>query len=475
MDASSSSSCTPDGSPTPTTPRTTDSRWPHPRSGRRARCSPRPGSRRWRWRANCRPRSSPRRSTISGAPRRPPSRPAPTASRSTAPTATSCTSSSPPTPTSAPTSTAAPSRTGSASPSRSPPPWPTRSAPASPASGSPRGTRSTTSPRATPTSCTPPWCAPSRRSTSPTCTSHTAVTTNSCTPFASCGRTPWSSTGPAPTSTPVPRTSKTASPMSSPSAPWHSPTPTWSSAYAPPRRSTRPTPPPSTAAARPATRTTPPSLPDRTRLTNPPYRSWQAGMAVCRCLVLERAAVAPSPEAGRCPARDRECDVSGPESGALSQPGGDFAGSEGGVVRGAFDDDADRGVAVAVADVQDRPLGAEGVCLAPLGQCHQNGPQVPALAGQAVFVAGAAAGLLVGDGLQDAGRGQLAEAVAEHGFREADVAVEVVEAADAVDGVTQDQQCPFLPDHVERALDGAVLRARLKPLHPAMGGDLASP
>ena len=64
----------------------------------------------------------------------------------------------------------------------------------------------------------------------------TAATTNSCTPSASCGRTPWSSTGPAPTSPPAPRTSKTASPTSSPSARWPSPTPTWSSAYAPARR-----------------------------------------------------------------------------------------------------------------------------------------------------------------------------------------------------------------------------------------------
>lgn len=41
-----------------------------------------------------------------------------------------------------------------------------------------------------------------------------------------------------------------------------------------------------------------------------------------------------------------------PDAGACSQPGGDFTGSEGGVFRGALDDDADRGVAVGVADVQ---------------------------------------------------------------------------------------------------------------------------
>ncbi len=52
-DASSSSSCTPDGCPTPTTPSTIGSRSPPPRSSRRARCSPRPGPRRCRCRARC--------------------------------------------------------------------------------------------------------------------------------------------------------------------------------------------------------------------------------------------------------------------------------------------------------------------------------------------------------------------------------------------------------------------------------------
>lgn len=45
-------------------------------------------------------------------------------------------------------------------------------------------------------------------------------------------------------------------------------------------------------------------------------------------------------------------DGSCPETGACSQPGGDVTGGEGGVFCGALDDDADRGVAVGVADVQ---------------------------------------------------------------------------------------------------------------------------
>lgn len=56
----------------------------------------------------CRRRRSRRPSTTSAALRRPPSRQAPTAWRSTAPTATWCTSSCPTTPTSAPTATAVP-------------------------------------------------------------------------------------------------------------------------------------------------------------------------------------------------------------------------------------------------------------------------------------------------------------------------------------------------------------------------------
>ncbi|GAB3960015.1 hypothetical protein GCM10029978_008260 [Actinoallomurus acanthiterrae] len=53
---------------------------------------------------------------------------------------------------------------------------------------------------------------------------------------------------------------------------------------------------------------------------------------------------------------------------------------EGGVLRRA-PDDADRGAAVGVNNVQHGSFGAEGVRLAPLAQRHEDRPQVPALAG----------------------------------------------------------------------------------------------
>ncbi len=54
----------------------------------------------------------------------------------------------------------------------------------------------------------------------------------------------------------------------------------------------------------------------------------------------------------RCPPSMGDVDGSRPEAGACSQPGGDFTGSEGGVIRGALHDDANRAVALGVADVQ---------------------------------------------------------------------------------------------------------------------------
>jgi hypothetical protein len=69
---------------------------------------------------------------------------------------------------------------------------------------------------------------------------------------------------------------------------------------------------------------------------------------------------------------------------------------------------------------------------------------------------------LVGDGLEDVGRGQLAEAVAEDGFRQADVAVKVVEAAHVVDGVTQDPRASRVDSLRTRAGAGKP-RVRINP------------
>jgi hypothetical protein len=151
-----------------------------------------------------------------------------------------------------------------------------------------------------------------------------------------------------------------------------------------------------------------------------------------------------------------------------ARPDGDVGRCQGGMLCGALDDDPDRGPALLVPNVQDRAVGVALMRLAPLPKRHEHGPQVPSLAGQAVLVAHATARILVRNGFQDARRRQGAKPVTEDRFGQADMAPEFVEAVHAVAGIAQDQQRPLLPDQVERALDRAVLRAHLKPLHSTM-------
>ena len=94
-----------------------------------------------------------------------------------------------------------------------------------------------------------------------------------------------------------------------------------------------------------------------------------------------------------------------------------------------------------------RPSGRV-VAVAPLQQGHHDRPQIEALLGQPVLEARGA--LLVGHALEDALVDEAAEAVGEHVARDAEVALEVVEAAHAHERLAHDEDRPAVAEHLER-------------------------
>ena len=102
-----------------------------------------------------------------------------------------------------------------------------------------------------------------------------------------------------------------------------------------------------------------------------------------------------------------------------------------------------------------RALRAGGVLVAPVQQGDQGRPEVEALLGQEVLVAGRA--FLVGAALEDALLDQPAEPGREDVAGDPERALDLAEAAVAVHHVADDQQRPALADHLERLGDGADL------------------
>ena len=113
----------------------------------------------------------------------------------------------------------------------------------------------------------------------------------------------------------------------------------------------------------------------------------------------------------------------------------------------------DRAAAAAVLEQHRRPAGGRGVAVAPLHQRDDRRPQVQALLGQAVLVARRV--LLVEAPLEHALLEQPREARLQHVARDAEVGLDLVEAAQAQQHVAHDQQRPALADHLERAGDAA--------------------
>jgi hypothetical protein len=108
-----------------------------------------------------------------------------------------------------------------------------------------------------------------------------------------------------------------------------------------------------------------------------------------------------------------------------------------------------------VADDARRPGGRRVVAVAPLHERDDRRPEVDALLAEAVLEALGA--LLVAPALEQALLGQALEAIGQDVAGDAEAALEVVEAADAQEGVADDEQRPAVAEDLEGAGDGAVL------------------
>jgi len=119
----------------------------------------------------------------------------------------------------------------------------------------------------------------------------------------------------------------------------------------------------------------------------------------------------------------------------------------------------------ATADVAHDHGRAAGrrVLVAPLHQRDEDRPEIDALAREPVLEA--LRTLLVARAPQDTLVDQALEPRLQDVARDPEVALEVVEAAGAEEGVAQDQQRPALADELERAGDRAVLAALCVPKH----------
>ena len=101
------------------------------------------------------------------------------------------------------------------------------------------------------------------------------------------------------------------------------------------------------------------------------------------------------------------------------------------------------------------PARGHGVAVAPLHQRDDRGPQVEALFGEEVFEALGA--LLVAAPFQHAVLEQTLQARVEDVARDAEVALQLVEATQPEEDVADDEQRPALADHLECAGDAAGL------------------
>jgi len=95
------------------------------------------------------------------------------------------------------------------------------------------------------------------------------------------------------------------------------------------------------------------------------------------------------------------------------------------------------------------------VAVAPLGQRHDHGVQVPALVGQPVGQGLAA--LAGGRHLQHAAFDQAVQPLVQHVRCNAQARFEFTEALAAEEGLAHDQQRPPLPDQVQGAGNRATL------------------
>lgn len=119
----------------------------------------------------------------------------------------------------------------------------------------------------------------------------------------------------------------------------------------------------------------------------------------------------------------------------------------------AFECHVDRRVAVPVVDL-DRRTRRGSPPIAPLHERHERGEEVEALVGQEVLDAPASARLAIGVAAEHAIFDESGETSTQNLAGTTQVVLEVVEAAHTVEGLSQYEKRPFLPNHVDGALNG---------------------
>jgi len=111
-----------------------------------------------------------------------------------------------------------------------------------------------------------------------------------------------------------------------------------------------------------------------------------------------------------------------------------------------------------------RPVFVGCPAVAPGGDCEEDVAEFPAFVREEVVVADGLVG--VGAAFDDAVVEKMVEPLGEDLAGDAEVALEIVEAADPDEEVSEDERCPGLAGDVERAGDGAGHLAEGGSLHP---------
>lgn len=109
----------------------------------------------------------------------------------------------------------------------------------------------------------------------------------------------------------------------------------------------------------------------------------------------------------------------------------------------------------AAASVLEHAAAPLAVAVAPDEERVNDGPEVFTGLGELVEVSAAVVG--VGESFEDAAVDEPVQAARQDGLGDVEVGVEVVEAANPVEGVTDDEQRPALADDLEGTGEGAVL------------------
>jgi len=118
-----------------------------------------------------------------------------------------------------------------------------------------------------------------------------------------------------------------------------------------------------------------------------------------------------------------------------------------------------------VGDDDRRALGIGAVAVTPADERDEHGAEVPSGLCEAVLEPGPGARLAVGNLGEDTLVDERGEALGEDVAGDAEVFLQVVEAADPVEDVPEDEDRPAVPEHLDRSRDRAVAAVEVRELH----------